>query len=209
MAVQQLTREQLQAIANQYAPNNPRAMMGIFGIESGYGANPRAYQASKLGIIGPGQIMSKQLGAKYGNFEQYAAPGMQNPLDPMHSAAAAARMYNDLLRKYKDPRIAAYVYHSGTPNPSPKRSDGGMTTIAYGDNLMRRMGQEPLGYAGGRFQEPIPGADPMQASIPPNTPEALQPINPALSPAGLGTVGTVGLFGNLGDYADRFVRRLF
>lgn len=89
-----LTPEQLDALVAQKAssPEEAAVMKAVLQRESTYGQNPKAYTASKEGIIGPGQIMSKALGAKYGNFETFADAGQTNPNDPIHATNAALNM---------------------------------------------------------------------------------------------------------------------
>jgi hypothetical protein len=89
-----LTPEQLDALVAQKASSSEEAavMKAVLQRESTYGQNPKAYTASKEGIIGPGQIMSKALGAKYGNFETFADAGQTNPNDPVHATNAALNM---------------------------------------------------------------------------------------------------------------------
>jgi len=81
-------------LAAAHAPNVPLEIIGaVFKTESGYGSNPAAYRPNSDGAIGAGQILSKALGAKYGNFEAYYPGG--NPLNPEHSAVAAMKKIAD------------------------------------------------------------------------------------------------------------------
>ena len=85
-------------LAAQYAPDVPLEILGaVFKTESGYGSNPAAYIPNSDGAIGAGQILSKALGAKYGNFESYLPGG--NPLNSEHSTIAALRKINDDWKK--------------------------------------------------------------------------------------------------------------
>ncbi len=90
----QLTPAQLGQIAAVYAPNTPIELIGaVLRTESSYGTNAAAYTKNSAGAIGPGQILSKQLGAKYGNFEAYFPDGDVN--NPNHTTVAAVRKIAD------------------------------------------------------------------------------------------------------------------
>lgn len=81
-------------LAAQYAPDVPLEILGaVFKTESGYGTNQAAYVPNSDGAIGAGQILSKALGARYGNFEAYMPGG--NPLNAEHSTIAALKKIND------------------------------------------------------------------------------------------------------------------
>lgn len=91
---QQIDSTKLGQLAAAYAPDVPLEVIGaVFKTESGYGSNPAAYQPNSDGAIGAGQILSKALGAKYGNFETYYPGG--DPLNPEHSSVAAMRKINN------------------------------------------------------------------------------------------------------------------
>lgn len=87
---QQINSTQIGQLAAQYAPDVPLELIGaVFKTESGYGRNPNAYVPNSSGAIGPGQILAKAFGAKYGNFEAYMPGG--NPNDPTQSTIAALK----------------------------------------------------------------------------------------------------------------------
>jgi hypothetical protein len=139
LAAQRMDRAQLHAMAKTVAPGLEHVVDAISGIESGHGSSKTSYVPrpgkpgeGSTGIVGPLQIMSKQLGSQFGNFEANAAPGMTNPLNPAHSAAAGMRMLANLVRKNKgDPERAAMEYFTGVPNPPASASDGLSTASEY------------------------------------------------------------------------------
>lgn len=137
----QLGENELLALAQQYAPGLENALMAIAKIESGKGSNPAAYQPNSVGAIGPMQILSKQLGAKYGNFEQYAEPGMNDPLNPVHSTVAGMKMFADLVNKHGI-EGAANAYFTGSPNPRPAATDGISTAASYLQNFKNALAGE-------------------------------------------------------------------
>jgi hypothetical protein len=90
MATNQLDAGNLGQLASTYAPDVPLEILGaVFETESSYGSAPGAYQPNSSGAIGPGQILSRALGAKYGNFEAYMPDG--DPLNPEHATIAALK----------------------------------------------------------------------------------------------------------------------
>ena len=96
--VKPVTFEQLAEIANRVSPEYATRLLALAGKESTFGKNPAAYKPNMVGAIGPMQILSSQLGGKYGNFEKYAAPGKTDPLNPLHAAEAGMRMAVDFFK---------------------------------------------------------------------------------------------------------------
>lgn len=87
---QQIDSTKIGQLAARYAPDVPLELVGaVFKTESSYGSNAAAYVPNSSGAIGPGQILSKALGAKYGNFEAYMPGG--NPRDPEQATIAALK----------------------------------------------------------------------------------------------------------------------
>lgn len=159
-----ITREQIAQLAGQYAPGLESAIDAIAGIESTHGENLAAYRANSVGAIGPMQILSKKLGAKYGNFEQYAAPGMTDPNNPVHATVAGIRMYADLARKNGGNLDAATnEYFTGSPNPAPGRTDGLTTAAGYLQKFRTAMGS-PKAPAGSGLVSAEPAAPQAQPS---------------------------------------------
>jgi hypothetical protein len=105
-------------------------VLAIAKIESNLGNDSKAYTPNSVGAIGPMQILSKQLGAKYGNFEQYAEPGMTDPLNPVHSAVAGIKMFADLV-KNNGLEDGVNAYFTGSPKPNPNATDGITTAANY------------------------------------------------------------------------------
>ena len=98
---QQIDSTKIGQLASQYAPDVPLELIGaVFKTESNYGSNPAAYSPNSSGAIGAGQILSKALGARYGNFEAYMPGG--NPLDPEQSTIAALKKINADWRRSGD-----------------------------------------------------------------------------------------------------------
>ena len=88
-------------LAAQYASDVPLELIGaVFKTESNYGSDPAAYVPNSSGAIGPGQILAKALGAKYGNFEAYMPGG--NPNDPEQTTIAALKKINADWRRSGD-----------------------------------------------------------------------------------------------------------
>jgi len=88
-------------LAAQYASDVPLELIGaVFKTESNYGSDPAAYVPNSSGAIGPGQILAKALGAKYGNFEAYMPGG--NPNDPEQATIAALKKINADWRRSGD-----------------------------------------------------------------------------------------------------------
>ena len=84
------------------SPEMEKAMKAVLIRESNYGQNPAAYVANKAGgVIGIGQIQSKQVGGKYDNFENYADAGQTDINNPIHTANAALNMMADKWNKSK------------------------------------------------------------------------------------------------------------
>ena len=96
--VKPVTFEQLAEIAHRVSPEYATRLLALAGKESTFGKNPAAYKPNMVGAIGPMQILSSQLGGKYGNFEKYAAPGKTDPLNPLHAAEAGMRMAVDFFK---------------------------------------------------------------------------------------------------------------
>lgn len=129
-----LDEAMIRELATQYAPGRENAIAALSLLESSKGAADAAYVPNKVGAIGPLQILSKQLGGKYGNFEQYAEPGMQDPMNPVHSTIAGIKMFNDLLNKHESKYGidgAVNAYFTGTPTPKATRTDGLTTAGDY------------------------------------------------------------------------------
>jgi hypothetical protein len=144
-----LDQAAIKALASQYAPGMENAIAALSMIESSGGLNEAAYKPNKVGAIGPLQILSKQLGGKYGNFEQYAAPGMTDPLNPTHSTVAGIRMFAELMKKNEGKAGqdgAVLEYFTGTPTPNPNRTDG-LTTAA---NYLQKFNRALNGGGAGR-----------------------------------------------------------
>ena len=88
--------------AKAQSPEMEKVMKAVLNRESNYGQNPAAYVANKAGgVIGIGQIQSKQVGGKYNNFENYADPGQTDINNPIHTANAALNMIADKWNKSK------------------------------------------------------------------------------------------------------------
>ena len=88
--------------AKAQSPEMEKVMKAVLKRESNYGQNPAAYVANKAGgVIGIGQIQSKQVGGKYNNFENYADAGQTNVSNPLHTANAALNMIADKWNKSK------------------------------------------------------------------------------------------------------------
>lgn len=125
-----LDEQMIRALAAQHAPGMENAIAALSMIESSKGAADAAYSPNKVGAIGPLQILSKQLGGKYGNFEQYAAPGMVDPMNPVDSTVAGIRMFSDLVNKH-GMEGGVNAYFTGSPKPNPNRTDGLTTAGNY------------------------------------------------------------------------------
>ena len=97
---EKLTFEDLRDIAYRVSPEYATRLLAIAGKESTFGENKAAYKPNPQGAIGPMQILSSTLGAKYNNFERFAAPGKSNPLNPAHAAEAGMRMALDHFKRY-------------------------------------------------------------------------------------------------------------
>ena len=88
--------------AKAQSPEMEKVMKAVLKRESNYGQNPAAYVANKAGgVIGIGQIQSKQVGGKYNNFENYADAGQTDVRNPIHTANAALNMIADKWNKSK------------------------------------------------------------------------------------------------------------
>ena len=88
--------------AKAQSPELGKVMKAVLKRESNYGQNPAAYVANKAGgVIGIGQIQSKQVGGKYNNFENYADAGQTDVNNPIHTANAALNMIADKWNKSK------------------------------------------------------------------------------------------------------------
>ena len=88
--------------AKAQSPELEKVMKAVLKRESNYGQNPAAYVANKAGgVIGIGQIQSKQVGGKYNNFENYADAGQTDVSNPLHTANAALNMIADKWNKSK------------------------------------------------------------------------------------------------------------
>ena len=88
--------------AKAQSPELEKVMKAVLKRESNYGQNPAAYVANKAGgVIGIGQIQSKQVGGKYNNFENYADAGQTDVNNPIHTANAALNMIADKWNKSK------------------------------------------------------------------------------------------------------------
>lgn len=88
--------------AKAQSPELEKVMKAVLKRESNYGQNPAAYVANKAGgVIGIGQIQSKQVGGKYNNFENYADAGQTDVHNPIHTANAALNMIADKWNKSK------------------------------------------------------------------------------------------------------------
>ena len=88
--------------AKAQSPEMEKVMKAVLQRESNYGQNPAAYVANKAGgVIGIGQIQSKQVGGKYNNFENYADAGQTDIRNPIHTANAALNMIADKWNKSK------------------------------------------------------------------------------------------------------------
>ena len=88
--------------AKAQSPELEKVMKAVLMRESNYGQNPAAYVANKAGgVIGIGQIQSKQVGGKYNNFENYADAGQTDINNPIHTANAALNMIADKWNKSK------------------------------------------------------------------------------------------------------------
>ena len=88
--------------AKAQSPEMEKVMKAVLQRESNYGQNPAAYVANKAGgVIGIGQIQSKQVGGKYNNFENYADAGQTDISNPIHTANAALNMIADKWNKSK------------------------------------------------------------------------------------------------------------
>ena len=88
--------------AKAQSPELEKVMKAVLKRESNYGQNPAAYVANKAGgVIGIGQIQSKQVGGKYNNFENYADAGQTDINNPIHTANAALNMIADKWNKSK------------------------------------------------------------------------------------------------------------
>ena len=88
--------------AKAQSPEMEKVMKAVLKRESNYGQNPAAYVANKAGgVIGIGQIQSKQVGGKYNNFENYADAGQTDVSNPLHTANAALNMIADKWNKSK------------------------------------------------------------------------------------------------------------
>ena len=88
--------------AKAQSPEMEKVMKAVLNRESNYGQNPAAYVANKAGgVIGIGQIQSKQVGGKYNNFENYADAGQTDVHNPIHTANAALNMIADKWNKTK------------------------------------------------------------------------------------------------------------
>lgn len=88
--------------AKAQSPEMEKVMKAVLKRESNYGQNPAAYVANKAGgVIGIGQIQSKQVGGKYNNFENYADAGQTDVHNPLHTANAALNMIADKWNKSK------------------------------------------------------------------------------------------------------------
>lgn len=88
--------------AKAQSPEMEKVMKAVLIRESNYGQNPAAYVANKAGgVIGIGQIQSKQVGGKYNNFENYADAGQTDINNPIHTANAALNMIADKWNKSK------------------------------------------------------------------------------------------------------------
>ena len=88
--------------AKAQSPEMEKVMRAVLKRESNYGQNPAAYVANKAGgVIGIGQIQSKQVGGKYNNFENYADAGQTDVHNPIHTANAALNMIADKWNKSK------------------------------------------------------------------------------------------------------------
>ena len=140
----QLSREEIRQIAADYAPGLEKEIDALAGLESSYGANPLAYKPNKDGVIGPLQIMSKSVGGKYGNFEKYAVDGMNDPLNPVHSTIAGARMFADKVRKNNgNIEKAVNEYFTGVANPPNNRKDSNINVAEYRDRFFSAL-KNPL-----------------------------------------------------------------
>jgi hypothetical protein len=85
-----------------------------------------------VGAIGPLQILSKQLGAKYAVFEQYADKDKQDPRNPEHNVKAAVNFGTHLLKKYGNEQDAVLSYLAGSPkNAHRKDRVTGITGTQY------------------------------------------------------------------------------
>ena len=88
--------------AKAQSPEMEKVMKAVLKRESNYGQNPAAYVPNKAGgVIGIGQIQSKQVGGKYNNFENYADAGQTDVRNPIHTANAALNMIADKWNKSK------------------------------------------------------------------------------------------------------------
>lgn len=129
-----LDEAMIRELAKQHAPGLEDAIAAISMLESGKGSNDKAYTPNAAGAIGPLQILSKELGGKYGNFEAYAAPGMKDPLNPVHSTVAGINLFSDLMKKHSPKHGmdgAVNAYFTGTPTPKATRTDGLSTAASY------------------------------------------------------------------------------
>lgn len=136
----QLSREEIRALAEKYAPDYANEIDALSGVESSYGANPAAYAPNGDKAIGPLQIISKGLGGKYGNFERYAVDGMNDPTNPVHSTVAGIRMFSDLAKKNKgNVEAAVNEYFTGVPNPPDSRRDSNISVAQYRDKFFSNL----------------------------------------------------------------------
>lgn len=153
MATNKLDEAMIRALAAQHAPGMENAITALSLLESSKGQADAAYQPNKVGAIGPLQILSKQLGGKYGNFEQYSAADMKDPMNPVHSTVAGIRMFADLVNKHgMDGGVNAYF--TGSPTPKPTRTDGLTTAANYLAKFKAAMTPE-AGAGRGNVQPPM------------------------------------------------------
>jgi hypothetical protein len=122
------------------------------------------------------QILSKQLGAKYGNFEQYAEPGMNDPLNPVHATIAGMKMFADLVNKH-GLEDAVNAYFTGSPKPNPNATDGINTAASYLRQFKNALAQVGGAGAGRGFVNPpmVNGLLPGETGGMPNA--VLQAVN--------------------------------
>ena len=149
-----LTRDDIYNLAHKHAPGLENLVMAFSKLEGADGKSAASYKPKANGVVGPLQVMSKQLGGKSGTFEAYAAPGMTDPLNPEHATVAGVRFLKDLYDKhYAKTGLdgVAAAYFSGRTD-TPNYVSDGKTTVGQYKQIIR----DNLTSLGGLPNSPTP-----------------------------------------------------